>query len=113
MPKYLTIGYGDEDGYRATDPSLRDQAHAHDAWLVSQGAVCGRAGKPVQVRNTDGTGVRTDEGPFLRANLPIAGFALIEAADLEAAIASVANTPCAIAHGVVEVWPLIIREPAR
>jgi hypothetical protein len=108
MPKFLTIGYGDEDGYLATEPSLREKAHTHDAWLLSQGAVIGMAGAPVQVRNTGGQGVQTEEGPFLRSKLPIAGFALIEAADLDAAIAQVAETPCAIAHGVVEVWPLII-----
>ena len=110
MPKFLTIGYGDEDGYQATDLALRDRAHAHDAGLLAQGAVIAIAGAPVQVRNTDGTGVRTEEGSFLRADLPIAGFALIEADDLAGAIASVAETPCAIAHGVVEVWPLIIPE---
>jgi hypothetical protein len=38
--------------------------------------------------------------------LPVAGFAIIEAADLDAAIALVSQTPCAVAHGVVEVWPL-------
>jgi len=31
---------------------------------------------------------------------------LIEAADIDEAIALVSNTPCAVAHGVVEVWPL-------
>lgn len=43
---------------------------------------------------------------FLSAALPIAGFALIEAADLQAAIEIASNSPCAIAQGVVEVWPL-------
>lgn len=38
--------------------------------------------------------------------LPLAGFAIIEAADLTEAINMVAQTPCAVAHGVVEVWPL-------
>jgi hypothetical protein len=110
MPKFLTIGYGDEVGYRATDASLRKRAHATDDRLVALGAVIGMAGAPVQVRNTDGTGVRTKEGSFLHADLPVAGFALIEADDLAAAIAAVADTPCAIARGVVEVWPLIIPE---
>ena len=45
-------------------------------------------------------------GPFMRADLPIAGFALIEAANVEDAIEQVAKTPCAVAHGVVEIWPL-------
>ena len=42
----------------------------------------------------------------MSASLPIAGFALIEAADLAQAIALVSNAACAVAHGVVEVWPL-------
>ncbi len=33
-------------------------------------------------------------------------FAIIEAASLSDAIDMVSRTPCAVAHGVVEVWPL-------
>jgi hypothetical protein len=36
MAKFLTIGYGDEVGYERTAASLRDEAHANDARLVSQ-----------------------------------------------------------------------------
>ena len=42
----------------------------------------------------------------MTSGLPVAGFGLIEAADLDQAIAMVAGTPCAVAYGVVEVWPL-------
>ena len=66
----------------------------------------GSADHPVQVRNHDGAGVRTTEGPFMRADLPIAGFAVIEATNIEQAIQLASQTPCAVAHGVVEVWPL-------
>ncbi|HEY6735462.1 MAG TPA: hypothetical protein VI256_17020 [Roseiarcus sp.] len=38
--------------------------------------------------------------------LPVASFAVIDAADLAEAIQIVSKTPCAVAHGVVEVWPL-------
>ena len=38
--------------------------------------------------------------------MPVAGFSVIEAPDLDAAIAMVAGVPCAVAHGVVEIWPL-------
>ena len=106
MPRFITIGYGDEAGYERTAKVVRDAAHAADADRVRQGEVMGIAGKPVQVRNHDAAGVRVMEGPFLHADLPIAGFALIEAANLEEAIAIVANSPCAVAQGVVEVWPL-------
>ncbi len=106
MPKFITIGYGDEAGYNRTDKSVRDAAHAHDAWLVERGAEMGIAGRPVQVRNHDNKGVVTAEGPFLQANFPIAGFGLIEAADMDEAIVLASRSPCAVAHGVIEVWPL-------
>lgn len=106
MAKFVTIGYGDEAGYARTDPAVRDAAHAHDARLESSGAEMGMAGPPVQVRNHGAAGVRTEDGPFLQAPLPVAGFALIEAVDLPAAIELAAQSPCAVAYGVIEVWPL-------
>lgn len=106
MAKFITIGYGDEDGYRHTAPATRTQAHEHDARLKAGGAVIGIAGTPAQVRNHDNAGVQTTPGAYMKSELPIAGFAVIEARDLDEAIALVSHTPCAVAHGVVEVWPL-------
>ena len=106
MAKFLTIGYGDQAGYDRTDVGVRDAAHAHDAGLRRMGTTTGIAGRPVQVRNPDAAGVTTQDGPFLAAALPVAGFAVIEAATLAEAVELVSRTPCAVAHGVVEVWPL-------
>ena len=75
---------------------------------MERGATVGMAGPPVQVRNHGGGAPRTEDGPYLRSDLPVAGFALIEAGDLAEAVRLVAGTPCAVAHGVVEVWPLLI-----
>jgi len=107
MPRFVTIGYGDEAGYNRTDPEVRNAAHAHDAMLVERGAIVGIAGRPEQVRNPDATGVSITEGAYLSSPLPIAGFGIIEADSLDEAIALVSGTPCAVAHGVVEVWPLL------
>ena len=106
MPKFVTIGYGDQAGYDRTPAAVRDAAHARDALLLRGGAVMGIAGSPVQVRNTEGALLQTTRGPFMSSPLPIAGFSIIEADDLDAAVAMVSCTPCAVAHGVVEVWPL-------
>lgn len=106
MPKFLTIGYGDEAGYKATDPAVIEAAHENDAKLSRAGAITGIAGVPVQVRNHDGAGVRTERGAYLSSALPLAGFSLIEARDMEDAIAMVAKSPCAVAQGVIEIWPL-------
>lgn len=106
MPSFITIGYGDRAGYDKTNLATREAAHRHDETLRSQGTLMGIAGQPTQVRNPDGGGINTSEGAFLRSDLPVAGFAVIEAADLAEAIGLVSKTPCAVAHGVVEVWPL-------
>ncbi|MBB6469426.1 hypothetical protein HNQ96_005316 [Aminobacter lissarensis] len=106
MPKFVTIGYGDQAGYARTDPAIRDTAHANDAKLQVAGAVMGIAGAVTQVRNHDAAGVETTKGPFMASPLPVAGFAIIDAADIDEAIDMVSRSPCAVAHGVIEVWPL-------
>ena len=106
MAKFITIGYGDQEGYDRTDREVRDTAHAHDSKLIRMGAITGIAGRPIQVRNPDGRALETLEGPYMSTELPIAGFSVIEADSIEDAIALVSQTPCAVAHGVVEVWPL-------
>jgi hypothetical protein len=106
MPKFVTIGYGDRGGYDRTDAAVRDAAHAHDARLRDAGVLMGIAGTPVQVRNPDAIKIGMKTGPFMTSSLPVAGFAVIEAANLAEAVTIVSKTPCAVAHGVVEVWPL-------
>ena len=107
MPKFVTIGYGDRAGYDRTPEPLRAAAHANDARLVAAGALMGLAGSCVQVRNPEDAGGGQGAGPYMRTDLPLAGFAVIEATSLEEAVRLVSGSPCAIAHGVVEVWPLL------
>jgi hypothetical protein len=106
MPRFMTIGYGDRQGYEQTDPAIRDRAHEHDDHLRASGAEVGIAGAPVQVRNHDDAGAVVQDGPFMSSALPVAGFAIIEAATIEDAVRLASKTPCAVARGVVEVWPL-------
>lgn len=106
MPTFITIGYGDEAGYDRTPAAVRQAAHEHDAALRKRGVIMGIAGTPMQVRNPDGAGIQTKRGPFRSADLPIAGFSIMEAKDLDEAIALAARSPCAVAHGVIEIWPL-------
>lgn len=106
MPKFVAIGYGDQEGYDRTEKHVRDVAHAHDEKRRAAGATIGIAGNPAQVRNPDGKRVTTEPGSFMSTQFPLAGFAVIEAEGLADAIKLVLQTPCAVAHGVVEVWPL-------
>jgi len=106
MPTFITIAYGDRAGYDATDQAALDVAHEHDSRLAARGFPMGIAGTPVQVRNHDGAGVRTTQGAYLTSELPIAGFGVFTADTLEEAIELAAGSPCAVAQGVIEVWPL-------
>ncbi len=106
MPKFITIGYGDREGYDRTPKALRDAAHAQDKKMKESGALMGMAGTPVQVRNHEAQDVQTEEGSYMTSQLPVAGFAVIEAPTMEEAIKMVSQVPCAVAYGVVEVWPL-------
>ena len=106
MARFVTIGYGDQQGYDRTDAAVRDRAHAHDDRLRAAGVEAGMVGPPVQVRNHDDAGTTVEDGPFMSSALPVAGFAVIEAATLDEAVRMMAQTPCAVAQGVVEVWPL-------
>lgn len=91
---FITIGYADREGYDRTPHHVRDAAHAQDEKLRSEGAVMGIAGNPVQVRNPEACGMETRDGPFMSSALPIAGFAIIEATDLAAAIEGFARALC-------------------
>jgi hypothetical protein len=104
--RFLTVGYGDQAGYDRTPPDLRDAAHDHDARQAAAGAITGVLLEPIQVRNHQARGLTTQAGPFSTSDLPVAGFSLIEADSLEEAIAIAAQAPCAVADGVVEVWPV-------
>ncbi len=106
MAKFIAIGYGERAGYERIDKTAQDAAHAHDARLQRCGVLMGIAGKPVQVRNPGAGQLKTTGGRFMTSTLPVAGFALIEANSLAEAIDLVSPTSCAVAHGVVEVWPL-------
>ncbi|MEO7386402.1 MAG: transcription initiation protein [Gammaproteobacteria bacterium] len=106
MPKFVTIGYGDRHGYDRTPQAIRDAAHKHDARLQMAGALIGIAGSPVQVRNPENAGVETTNAAYMASSLPVAGFAIVEAPSLSDAIDLVSKSPCAVAHGVVEIWPL-------
>src|ERR1700691_6726961 len=106
MAKFVTIGYGDQAGYDRPDPAARDEAQAHDAALYERRFDMGIAGRPVQVRNPDAAGMTTQDGPFMSSSLPVAGFAVIEAATLAEAAEIVSRAPCAGGHGGVEGWPV-------
>lgn len=88
--------------------ALLDEANAEHDRLVGQGIVAEAFELPdvaVTVRMRDRKMRKTD-GPFLESKEVLAGLVLIEAADMEAAVAMAATNPMAKV-GAIEVRPMV------
>ena len=104
--KYLCLVYGEEDKLRQIDD---DECMAYDEAIRKSG-ICfasealqsTKTAKSVRVRN--GT-ITTVDGPFAETKEQLAGFYLIEAADLNAAIQIASKIPPAEV-GCIEVRPI-------
>jgi hypothetical protein len=104
--KYLCLAYGDEKDWNKLTSEQQEEYLAQDEVLRQRGDfIAAVQPSATMVRAWDGT-PSTVRGTFAASELPLAGFAIIEAADLEEAVQLVAGTPCARARGVIEIRPL-------
>lgn len=93
--KYLCLAYGSERDWNVLTKSEQDALLAQDEVLRKRGdLVAAVEATATTVRAWDGTPTTTD-GAFADSSLPLAGFCIIEAADLNEVIRLVARTPCA------------------
>ena len=113
MPKYLLSAHStagqtrepmtEEDMQRAWEPilALEEEMKSTGAWVFS-----GRLHDPdmsTVVRMSDGS-VLTTDGPFVEAREHLGGFYIIEAPDMDAALAWAAKTTEAV-NAPIEVRP--------
>ena len=104
--KYLCLAYGDEKGWNALTKKEQDALLAQDEVLRQRGVLMAAVRTTVTtVRAWDGKPTASD-GPFAGSEVPLAGFSVIEAADLDEVIRLVAGTPCARAGGAIEIRPI-------
>jgi len=103
--KFLCLAYGDEAGWNSLSEEERREALAQDAVIRSRGNLMSAVqGAVTSVRNWD-QNLQVNNEPFARNELPLAGFSVIEAENVEAVIELVSKTPCARARGVIEIRP--------
>ena len=103
--KFLCLAYGDEAGWNSLNEDQKREALAHDAAIRDRGNLMSAVKATVtSVRNWDGH-LDVNNAPFVGTALPLAGFSVIEAENVEEVIRLVANTPCARAKGVIEIRP--------
>jgi hypothetical protein len=108
MTQYLLLIYQDEQ--QVGEAPAPETGQAHQAFIAANGPAL-RGGNALEPATTatsmrpDGAGgfVVTD-GPFAETKEQLGGYYLIEATDLDAAVAVAKQVP--MAHGGVEVRPI-------
>jgi len=106
MAEYLVLIYEDESGFENADPALFDQMMKdHNTFGENNGASLrgGNALMPSSTATSIRGGTITD-GPFAETKEALGGYYVIEAADLDAAIAIAKQVPAPL--GGVEVRPI-------
>ncbi|OZC54626.1 transcription initiation protein [Rhodococcus sp. WWJCD1] len=112
MTAYAAIVYTHDADW--TSPDVADEMAEYGAFraaagpAITGGAVLHPTSTATTVRVSGGKGgdVLTTDGPFAEAKEVLAGFFLLEAQDLDAAIALAAQIPAAW-NGAIEVRPII------
>jgi hypothetical protein len=105
MAQYLVLIYEDEAGWQAGGPAAEAGSRAHREFGAAQAAVLrgGNALEPTSAATSIRDGVVTD-GPFLETKEALGGYYLIEADDLDQALAVAKQVPAPF--GGVEVRPV-------
>ena len=115
MAKYLVLIYGDEKEWANTGPEERARIEAgHRRFAAAAGAAVADGAElmPPATATSLRQGAAADrptvtDGPFLETKEVLGGYYLLEAADLDAAIALAGLLPeVATSHSGVEIRPL-------
>lgn len=110
MAQYLILIYENEADYESADPSVFQEvmdAHNRFSEQVGERLLGGNALQPTQTATTIRGDVVTD-GPFVETKEVLGGYYLIEAKDLDEALAI--GKLCPARFGGVEVRPVMVFE---
>lgn len=111
--KYLCLAYGSGNDWKELSEQEQQSLLAQDEVLLKRGDFVTAVEPSVTtVTNWEGQ-LNTNDEPFAKSDAPMAGFYIIEAANLDEAIELIANTPCARARGAVEIRPLSPQSPTK
>ncbi len=102
--KFLCLAFGDEAGWNSLTDDEKAEVLAQDSAIRSRGATMSAVRPQVtSVRNWEKK-LEVSRQPHV-PGLPLAGFSVIEAEDIDEVVKMVANTPCARGKGVIEIRP--------
>lgn len=101
--KFLVLAYGAEEEWVRLTAEEQKALLAQDDVLRERGDfVAAVEPSSTVVRAWDGT-PNLNAGPFAASQVPLAGFGIIEARDVDEVVGLVKDTPCARAGGAVEI----------
>lgn len=103
--QFLCLAYGDEEGWKSLSDSEQKEVLAHDAVIRDRGNLMSAVKPAVTSVHNWQKKLEVSNKP-LANTLPLAGFSVIEAKNVDEVIELVSNTPCARAKGVIEIRPL-------
>lgn len=104
--KYLCLAYGAEKDWKELSTQVQQELLAQDDVIRSRGNPVAAVRQDVTtVKAWDGTPEISNE-TYANPDVPLAGFAIIEAPDIDAVIELVKDTPCARAKGAIEIRAL-------
>ena len=115
MSQYLLLIYDNEDAWMNASPEVSEQLlEAHNKFGENNGAKIqgGNALQSVTTATTvrpDGAGGFTvTDGPFVETKEALGGYYLVDAADLDEAIALAKQVPVVAAGAGLEVRPIMV-----
>jgi hypothetical protein len=113
VTQYLVLIYGSESGYAQDSQQAWDELHAEHTkfWQNNPANVLGgnaleATATATSIRREGGGEPTVTDGPFAETKEALGGYYLIEAADLDEAIAIAKQVPAP--YGGVEVRPVLV-----
>ena len=113
MAQYLVLIYEDENGYATATPETWQEVYeAHgrfgmdNASVIAGGNALQPTGTATTIRSDGAGGFTVTDGPFAETKEALGGYYLIEADDLDAAIAIAKQCPARF--GGIEVRPIMV-----
>jgi hypothetical protein len=101
--KYLCLAYGAEKDWQSLPKKEQESLLAQDAAIRARGALMASVQPAVtSVRAWDGA-PEIAPAAFAVSEAPLAGFSIIEAADIDEVVRLVDDTHCARAKGAIEI----------
>ena len=103
--KFLCLAYGDEAGWNSLSENEKKEVLTQDEIIRNRGNFMTAVKLEVTtVKNWD-KNLEITNSSNAQNRMPLAGFSIIEADNVDEVIKLVSNTPCARAKGYIEVRP--------